>query len=813
MWFSSTKIKIVALVLFFVAFAHTAAAQTGAATVWGTVFDPVGRPVAGARIEFDFAGGARVNGKTGGDGRFSLALPARGACTVRVEAVGFDTVTRKMDLSAGFANLTLRMEHVAVAAEEVIVTADVSEVTLISPDPSQKVMVREELLDANPGRPGAPISIPGLPIETAAGGIKAPQYFAPGVAGDHGEPIAQYISVGNYLVTNNLSANAHGNGYADPNIYVSGVLGSVAADGGAFNVLEGNHALNLAATYSLRPQLTRFLTLTGDYRDLDLTVGFAPSDPEKKEWLALEANYGNGLLKDMEHRKQFKWNALRVFDSGKYEITLLSIGYFGVSHEGNLVPIGFGLQVNDTLDPRQKDQTHTGLLAASDRWKAGLSDELSFSGFFRTYNLALFSNFGEGLIGQSEFRTVEGGELREAHTFRPWLEAMAGFDYDEDDIYRDNLDHYPLADPKIYGSFVKVLSNNITIRDVTPFLALHGDLGKHLRFYAGLRPDLIEMKNADRVKSAYSFDEWKGIENPKATLAWTPGAGPAHWLPSASLSIGQAFFTQDPRVSAITSTGTNRTTSTSVPAENQHIGAQDTSTTGAAALTSPFERSHSEQLMLEKEYSGTDVRVTLGRTTTTATMAKIDPDNGSAEDLGPGTLTFFTASVRRQFSSFGTLQAILSKADARLVASDTTPAQITSEAPRTIFDALATLDRLPAGLHARGEYEYVGRKQLDVGGFEAIPVGETRMAMVRSFLNGRFELGANGMLARGYTGQTTETIAPGWVMGTIPNCPAVTVDGVLAANDFDCGTDEKSVGIRMVSWVGGSISWRFGKGK
>jgi hypothetical protein len=64
-------------------------------------------------------------------------------------------------------------------------------------------MVREELLDANPGRPGAPISIPGLPIETASGGIKAPQYFVPGVAGDHGEPIAQYIAVGGYLVPNN----------------------------------------------------------------------------------------------------------------------------------------------------------------------------------------------------------------------------------------------------------------------------------------------------------------------------------------------------------------------------------------------------------------------------------------------------------------------------------------------------------------------------------------------------------------------------------------------------------------------------------
>lgn len=39
----------------------------------------------------------------------------------------------------------------------------------------------------------APISIPGLPIETASGDIKAPQYFAPGVAGDDGDSIAEYL--------------------------------------------------------------------------------------------------------------------------------------------------------------------------------------------------------------------------------------------------------------------------------------------------------------------------------------------------------------------------------------------------------------------------------------------------------------------------------------------------------------------------------------------------------------------------------------------------------------------------------------------
>jgi hypothetical protein len=121
----------------------------------------------------------------------------------------------------------------------------------------------------------------------------------------------------------------------------------------------------------------------------------------------------------------------------------------------------------------------------------------------------------------------------------------------------------------------------------------------------------------------------------------------------------------------------------------------------------------------------------------------------------------------------------------------------------------------------RGEYEYVGHRILDAGNSqdgwkqpEAIPVGETRLALVRTFLGGRLEVGANGMLARGYTAQTTETIAPlasgaPWQVGDgIPYCPARSGPSG-AQNDFDCGTNEWPVGIRMTSFVGGSISWRF----
>ncbi|WP_263358954.1 TonB-dependent receptor [Acidicapsa ligni] len=776
--------------------AGSAVAQSGATRISGSVLDPAGMSVVGAHVEVDSVSGARSTATSGRDGGFSIDLPAAGKYTVRVEAEGFAPVMYKMQLNVDTPNLTLRLQKISIAKEEIGINADVSQIDIASPDPSQKIMVREELLDANPGRPGAPISIPGLPIETAAGGIKAPQYFAPGVAGDHGEPIAQYIRVGGYLVPNNLSANAHGNGYADPNIYVSGALGGVSIDDGAYNVLEGNHSLNLAATYLLRPQLKRFVTLTGDYRDIDLTVGLAPSDPAKKAWLALEGNYGNGLMLTLEHRKQFKGNALRVFDREKHEITVFGDAYYGVSHEGNLAPVGFGMQVKDTVDRRQMDQTHTFILAANDQWKATAKDEVAFSGYLRTYNLTLFSNFGEGLIRQSEFRNAQGAEVRETHTFASWLEMMGGVLYNEDDIRNDNLDHYLADQPYVYGTFLKVLANDVTIREFAPYVALHGDLGKHLHFYAGLRNDQVQLINTDKMRAAYSFNEWSRFESPKVTATWSPGTGPTRWLPSASISLGQAFFTEDPRTNV----------------------APSASGTGAAVFANPLERSHSLQVVLEKEFSGTDVRVTVSRTTTTATLAKIDPDNGSADDLGPSTIKFLTVNVRHQFS-FGSLQGIVSKADARLATFNGVADTVTPEAPRTIFDVLTTLDKLPLGLHGRGEYEYVGHKFLDVGNaahpgqYEAIPVGETRLALVRSFLDGRLELGVDGLVARGYTGQTTETFDPNWSVATsstnLPYCAAGSGPSGLA-KDFDCGTVERAVGIRMVSYIGGSISWRFG---
>jgi hypothetical protein len=62
-----------------------------------------------------------------------------------------------------------------------------------------------------------------------------------------------------------------------------------------------------------------------------------------------------------------------------------------------------------------------------------------------------------------------------------------------------------------------------------------------------------------------------------------------------------------------------------------------------------------------------------------------------------------------------------------------------------------------ARLHARGEFEYVGAKPLG-DGFIGVPVREIRGSLVRSFLDGRMNLGVDFLLVSGFTGQTTEVL-------------------------------------------------------
>jgi hypothetical protein len=266
-----------------------------------------------------------------------------------------------------------------------------------------------------------------------------------------------------------------------------------------------------------------------------------------------------------------------------------------------------------------------------------------------------------------------------------------------------------------------VTANDITLNFMTPFVAIDGNITPWLRYNLGWRRDQIGFDNTDLLNPANSFNRWRGINSPKATLAFVPPESLP--LPSVSFSFGQTFFANDPRIGTGMQQG------------------------------SLISQAHAYQLVVGKTIRNTDFRITLGHVTQEASLAKIDPDTGLQFNEGPGRNQYITAAARHYFIA-GLLQASVSKADARDLSGGTP----VPEAPRLIVDVLGTLDRLPFHLHARAEFEEVGRKPLG-DGFVSLPVREFRGALVRNFQGGRIQVGVHFQIASGYTGQTTEVLA------------------------------------------------------
>src|SRR5262249_5479299 len=225
------------------------------------------------------------------------------------------------------------------------------------------------------------------------------------------------------------------------------------------------------------------------------------------------------------------------------------------------------------------------------------------------------------------------------------------------------------------------------------------------------------------------------------------------YLPTVAFSLGEAYHTNDPR-----------------------IGTGDLRPTVIVA-------SRTYQLVVKKDIKSTDFKVTLAKVLNSQELAKIDPDTGLQQVVGPPNIQSIVVSAGRH-SSFGSFQASWARADAR----DRNTGQPIPEAPRLIWDAIGTADRLPLRLIAQGEFEYVGAKPLG-DSFIGVRVREIRGALQRSFREGGMDVGVNFLLASGFAGQTLETLA-------LPTDPAPF---------------ERTVGVPLKSYV--SITWTLNFGR
>ncbi|GAC1673911.1 MAG: hypothetical protein PVS2B2_07620 [Candidatus Acidiferrum sp.] len=707
-----------------------------AADLSGRLTDPQGLAVSGASVHLvRYADSSRRGTKTDAQGHFSFQGIDAGVYKVTAEYAGFPVLTRTIVVALNQTRVeNLQFSKVETQSESVSVSADVTDAGLYAPDPAQRLMVREETLDANPGRPGMPISIPGLPVESPAGGVKPPQYFVPGIAGDHGEPIAMFLQVGGFLFQNNLPANAHGNGYADPNVIIPIAIETVQTDGGAFNVREGNHSVNAAIVFGLHDRVQSMARLSADYRDLNFVGAWSPKNSAKKSWVGAEVSYGNGYLRRLEHRKQYKGNVSKVFNFGKHELTVYGIGYYGFAFQPGLIPINSNVP-NDTIDPRQQEETSNGAIVVNDIWHLTDRRQLQVSGFYRYYTLDVRPNFGDGLIRQSEHRNVNSEDILYSENYNWAFSLLAGVNFRREAPRALDLDK---ADST--GVFQQVTANNITINFYSPFVAADGALTKYFHYNIGYRGDKVSLDNQDLRRPSLSFNRDSYINSPKGTITILPPQS-AWFLPEVSLSYGQAFHINDPRI------GT-------------------TAIQGGTIVN----KARSYQLVASKTLAKTEFRVTLAHVTTAQQLARVSNDTGLQQDVGPGIIKSITVTARHNFSH-GFVQGLFARADAR----DRLTGEQTPEAPRLIWDVLATVDKLPFHLLARGEYEEVGGKPLGPDDFGnplvSVPVREFRGALVWPFEDRHFDLGLNFLIVSGYGGQTLESLPIGG------NPPARVVTG------------------------------------
>ena len=707
---------------------NAASARVERFVLRGHVLATDGEPIPKAEVKL---GNATVS--TDAQASFQLLVPS-GESKISISATGYTPLVVSVSVSSDI-DLKFELQFSATTT----VSADVD--SPISAGLSQ-IYESDELL-TRPGQPGVPVSLPGYPSETASGGVKAPQYFAPGVAGDHGEPIAQYIRIGDFLFPNNLPANAHGNGYADPNLLIPNTISFVESDAGAFDVRHGNNAVDLAVAYGLVPRLKPFVQMSADPRDYDIVSGWSPGNRQTGAWLGMEISGGNGFLKLPERRHQYKVNGEREYSFGHHLLTLYGAGYYGESRIPGLVPIALRVP-QDTIDPRQSDRTQTALFVASDTWQITDRQQLQFSEYFRAYSLNLSSDFGDGLIRQSEFRTVTGGNTSYNRRVDSAISFVAGLDF-----RRDSPRGAELAHADASGVFQPVTRNDFTISDLAPYASVDGSISKFFTFSAGVRHDALSFNNRDRLTPGNSSETGAGLTSPRGSLSFRV-PNQSH-LPVFTFSSGEAFHTNDPRIGLGTSHGT------------------------AVAI------SHANQFVVTESMLGTRFRLSLVRVSNSQELAKIDPDTGLQQSVGPSLVRALTVSAQRHFS-FGSLQATFARAQAK----NRITGQDVPEAPRLIWDVSASTVRLPARLRVSGQFEYVGRKPLG-DGFTAVPVREIRGSVTRSFHGESFEAGVQFLLASGYTGQTLETLQ--LTNETIPT--------------------ERVVGVRNQSYAGLNFTYRF----
>ena len=140
----------------FAALFLVAGAALGAAdgSVSGQLTDPQGKPIVGARVTAQSRGAGAREIRSDSEGRFAFLSLQPGEYELVGSAPAFADALQSIAVTSGAA-LTVNLQFVRMAprTEAVTVSADVSQIDVQAPDPTEKVFVERGLAGCQSGTP------------------------------------------------------------------------------------------------------------------------------------------------------------------------------------------------------------------------------------------------------------------------------------------------------------------------------------------------------------------------------------------------------------------------------------------------------------------------------------------------------------------------------------------------------------------------------------------------------------------------------------------------------------------------------------
>lgn len=413
--------------------------------------------------------------------------------------------------------------------------------------------VSRERIAARPSlRPGEVLeTVPGLIVTQHSGEGKANQYFLRGFNLDHGTDFAIFVDG----MPINMPTHGHGQGYADINWLIPGLLGGVQYRKGPYFAEEGDFSSAGAAHIEFRDSLDHdFLTVTGGSFGYGRGIGATSKRIAGATVLAAaEIEHYDGPWARPDDLQ--KLNALLRYTRGTSDngFSLTAAAYGARWNSTDQIPqraVTDGL-INrfDAIDPTDGGTTQRYSLSA--RWAERDGNALTRANAYVIYsNLRLYNDFtyllNDPLNGdqfkQSDRRFIVGGSLS-----RTYEHDLIGYKAETTLGVQTRYDN---IDVGLFNTQQRNILSNVRQDGVNEAsIGLYGQNTLHwtpwLRTTLGLRGDIFYGSDASDL-SANSGTLARGIVSPKGGIVFGP-FGPAEFYANA----GTGYHSNDVRGATI----------------------------------------------------------------------------------------------------------------------------------------------------------------------------------------------------------------------------------------------------------------------